>query len=40
MTREVPVEVELGGRAKDPWGNERMGFAARASFDRKEFGLT
>lgn len=39
VTREVPLEVEYGGRAVDPWGNERAGFSARASLDRKEFGL-
>jgi polyisoprenoid-binding protein YceI len=39
VTREVPLEVEYGGRAVDPWGNERVGFTARASVDRKEFGL-
>jgi polyisoprenoid-binding protein YceI len=39
VTREVPLEVQYGGRANDPWGNERAGFSARASLDRKEFGL-
>jgi polyisoprenoid-binding protein YceI len=36
---EVPLEVEYGGRAKDPWGNERAGFEAHASIDQKDFGL-
>ncbi len=40
VTREVSLDVELGGRAKDPWGGERVGFSARTSLDRKEFGLT
>jgi polyisoprenoid-binding protein YceI len=39
VTREVPLDVELGGRAKDPWGNSRAGFLAKASIDRKDFGL-
>jgi polyisoprenoid-binding protein YceI len=39
VTREVALDVEYGGRAKDPWGNERIGFVARTSLDRKEFGL-
>jgi len=39
VTREVALDVEYGGRAKDPWGNERAGFVARTSFDRKDFGL-
>jgi polyisoprenoid-binding protein YceI len=38
-TREVPVLVQFGGVGKDPWGNERAGFTATASVDRKEFGL-
>src|SRR5688572_336133 len=39
VTREVALEVEYGGRAKDPWGNERVGFLARTALDRKDFGL-
>jgi len=39
VTREVSLDVEYGGRAKDPWGNERIGFVAKASLDRKDFGL-
>ncbi len=39
VTRVVPLEVEYGGRATDPWGNERAGFVARATLDRKDFGL-
>jgi polyisoprenoid-binding protein YceI len=38
-TREVPVAVEFGGMGKDPWGNERAGFAVKAHIDRKDFGL-
>ena len=40
VTREVALDVELGGRTKDPWGNERVGFSARTAIDRKDFGLT
>ncbi len=39
VTREIALDVEYGGRAKDPWGNERVGFIAKASLDRKDFGL-
>ena len=39
VTRELSLDVEYGGRAKDPWGNERIGFVAKASLDRKDFGL-
>jgi polyisoprenoid-binding protein YceI len=39
VTREIALDVEYGGRARDPWGNERAGFIAKASLDRKDFGL-
>jgi polyisoprenoid-binding protein YceI len=39
VTREVSLEVEYGGRAKDPWGNERVGFLAKGAIDRRDFGL-
>ncbi|HMJ56937.1 MAG TPA: YceI family protein [Polyangiaceae bacterium] len=39
VTREVTLDVEYGGQAKDPRGDERTGFVARASIDRKDFGL-
>ena len=39
VTREVILEAESGGRGKDPWGNERIGFVAKTSIDRKDFGL-
>jgi polyisoprenoid-binding protein YceI len=38
-TREIALEAETAGRGIDPWGNERIGFVARASFDRTDFGL-
>jgi polyisoprenoid-binding protein YceI len=38
-TREVVLDAESAGRGKDPWGNQRIGFVARTSIDRKEFGL-
>ncbi|HXX67863.1 MAG TPA: YceI family protein [Polyangiaceae bacterium] len=39
VTREVPLDVEETGRGKDPWGNHRIGFSARASIERSAFGL-
>lgn len=39
VTRQVALEVEHAGKTKDPWGNERAGFTARTSIDRKDFGL-
>lgn len=40
VKRDVVLDAEYGGRGKDPWGNERVGFVAKTSIDRKEFGLT
>lgn len=40
VTREVALEAKSLGRGKDPWGNQRLGFTASASIDRKDFGLT
>lgn len=39
-TREVVLDAEYLGRAKDPWGGERIGFSATTSIDRKDYGLT
>ena len=39
VTKQVTLAVEQLGTAKDPWGNQRVAFAARGSLDRKEFGL-
>jgi polyisoprenoid-binding protein YceI len=38
-TKEVAVEVEVLGRARDPWGGFRAGFSANVPIDRKDFGL-
>ncbi len=40
ITREVVFDTEFGGIAMDPWGNQRAGFSAEASINRKDFGLT
>jgi polyisoprenoid-binding protein YceI len=39
VTREVALDVEYGGQGKDPWGNERVAFSAKAAIDRTDFGL-
>ncbi len=39
VTREVSLDVEAGGTGVDPWGNARLGFAAKTSLNRKDFGL-
>lgn len=38
-TREVTLEVEDLGTAKDPWGNEKRAFEARTKINRTDFGL-
>ena len=40
VTRDVTLDVESFGRTVDPWGNERIGFSARTTLERAEFGLT
>src|SRR5260221_8367563 len=40
VMREIPLEVEYGGRMKDPWGNERAVFTGTTTIERKDFGLT
>jgi polyisoprenoid-binding protein YceI len=39
VTREVTLDAEFAGTGKDPWGNERAGFSAKASLDRRDYGL-
>lgn len=40
VTKPVKLNVEFGGFAKDPWGNERAGFEINGKVNRKDFGLT
>jgi polyisoprenoid-binding protein YceI len=40
VTKEVALDVELAGRAKDPWGNEKAGFEATTKINRSDYGLT
>ena len=39
VTREVPLEVELQGTVKDPWGNVKAGYSATGVINRHDFGL-
>jgi polyisoprenoid-binding protein YceI len=39
ITRPVTLTVESGGRGKDPWGGERIGFTTSTTINRKDFGL-
>ena len=40
VTRSVSFDVLFLGKAKDPWGNERIAFEAGTTVNRKDFGLT
>lgn len=40
VTREVELDVEFEGLARDPWGREVIGFTATTEIDREEFGMT
>lgn len=39
VSKEVALNVEFGGINKDPWGNEKAGFALSGSISRKDWGL-
>ena len=39
VKREVVLDAEFAGTGRDPWGNERAGFSAKASLDRRDYGL-
>ncbi len=40
ITRAVTLSGSFEGRATDPWGGVRVGYAAHATINRKDFGLT
>ena len=40
VTRPVTLDVAYEGRTKDPWGGERVGYAATTRIKRSDFGLT
>ena len=39
-TREVELKARYEGQGIDPWGGQRLGFSARTTIDRREWGLT
>ena len=39
VTREVLLDVEFGGRMRDPDGVVRVGFSARTTINRRAFGI-
>jgi len=40
VTRRVTLPVSYLGKAKDPWGNEKIGFETEITINRKDYGLT
>jgi len=39
ITRPVSLEVEYHGVGEDPWGGFRAGFSAKATINRKDWGI-
>lgn len=39
ITKPKKLKVELGGVAKDPWGNIKVGYSLRGAINRTDFGL-
>ncbi|HXU23425.1 MAG TPA: YceI family protein [Tepidiformaceae bacterium] len=39
MTHEVPLQAEVTGPIKDPYGNTRYGISAEGKINRKDWGL-
>ena len=39
ITKNIKLGVEFGGVVKDPWGNEKAGFAINGKINRKDWGL-
>ncbi|MGA3214742.1 MAG: YceI family protein [Acidimicrobiales bacterium] len=40
VTRPVVLDVQFEGVIQDPWGNQRLGFAASGEIDRNDFGVS
>ncbi|WP_312719101.1 YceI family protein [Mobilicoccus sp.] len=40
VTKPVTIDFEYGGQARDPYGNERIGFDGATTIDRSDFGIT
>ena len=40
VTKRIVLPVTFLGKAKDPWGNERIAFETEITINRKDFGLT
>jgi polyisoprenoid-binding protein YceI len=40
VTKRITLPVTFLGKAKDPWGNEKVGFETEVTINRKDYGLT
>lgn len=40
ITKPITFDVEFGGIAKDPWGNQKAGYTITGKINRQEYGLT
>jgi len=40
ITRQVELDVEFDGIARDPWGGERLALTVTGEIDREDFGIT
>ncbi|MFF9866882.1 YceI family protein [Streptomyces sp. NPDC013953] len=40
VTKPISIDLEFNGSAKDPFGNERVGFEGKAELLRSDWGLT
>ena len=39
VTKPIELDVEFGGKIKDPWGKERAGFTVTGKVNRFDYGL-
>ncbi|MDR1989641.1 MAG: YceI family protein [Acidobacteriaceae bacterium] len=39
VTKEIVLPMSFLGKARDPWGNSRLGFEGDVTISRKDFGL-
>jgi polyisoprenoid-binding protein YceI len=39
ITKPVKLNVDYGGKMKDPWGNEKAGYSLNGKINRKDWGL-
>lgn len=40
VTKDVVLDLEANGTAKDPWGGERAGFSASVKLNRQDYGVS